>query len=736
MASPSSASSDEHTLEGTVLRTTFENDATGFRVLKVEVEGKAEPVPVIGVFPKATPGSRIRASGGYETDGRHGPQFRARVVTELSPATLVGLERYLGSGVIPGVGAKYASKIVTHFGDKTFKILDESPERLAEVVGLGKRRAETVGQAWTEQRAMRDTMVVLQSYGLSFRLAQRVIKRYGNLAGNVVASHPYRLAIEVSGVGFKTADRIAQQSGIALDSPERAQAGLLQVLRDDLDAGHTYLAQPVALERGLGLLALSFDKVDLLERAMHALLAAGLIDRAPRDGEVLVALAHASGAEERLAKHLARIASQNVTQRGSIEQAIATFEKERGFALADEQRSAVAMAARAPAAVITGGPGVGKTTIVRALLALFARAKLRIGLAAPTGRAAKRMSEATGHEATTLHRLLEFDPRTGAFTRNQGNPLELDVLVVDESSMVDLLLAESLLSALKSGTRLFLVGDVDQLPSVGPGAVLRDVIDSRVMPCARLGTIFRQARESLIVTNAHRINRGELPQLPAPGEAADFFMVERTEADHARATILELVSNRIPNRFGYDCVRDIQVLTPMNRGAAGTVALNEALQAELNPRGGGIERGGRTFRVGDKVMQLRNDYERGVYNGDVGFVVGVPLQDESGLTVNFDDRAVDLDRRAIEDLSLAYACTVHKAQGSEYPAVVIPFLTSHYMMLSRNLLYTAVTRGKKLVVLVCDPRALKIALAEDRRDERRTRLAERLTNAFHERHLA
>ncbi len=733
MVSPSAR---EQVLEGTVLRTTFENDATGFRVLKVEVDGQPEPVAVIGVFPRATPGARIRASGGYENDGRHGTQFRARTLTELSPSTLVGLERYLGSGVIPGVGAKYASKIVSHFQDKTLQILDESPMRLTEVPGLGKRRAETVAQMWGEQRAMRETMVILQSFGLSFRLAQRVIKRYGNLAASVVSTQPYRLAIEVSGVGFKTADRIAQQSGVALDSPERAQAGLLQVLRDDLDAGHTYLAQSVALERGLALLTLSAEKQSTLERAMHTLLAAGLIDRVPRDGEVLVALAHAAGAEERLAKHLARIASQKVTPIGSIDVALSSFEKARGFALADEQRNAIAMAARAPSAVITGGPGVGKTTIVRALLTLFAHAKLQIALAAPTGRAAKRMTETTGHEATTIHRLLEFEPRSATFVRNEGNPLELDVLVVDESSMVDLLLAEALLSALKSGTRLFFVGDVDQLPSVGPGAVLRDIIDSRVMPCARLGKIFRQASASLIVTNAHRINQGELPQLPAPGEVADFFVVERTEAEHATATILELVSNRIPNRFGYDCVRDIQVLTPMNRGGAGTIALNAALQAELNPRGRGIDRGGRTFRVGDKVMQLRNDYDRGVYNGDVGFVIGIPKDDEAGLTVAFDEREVDLDRRAIEDLSLAYACTVHKSQGSEYPAVVIPFLTSHYMMLSRNLLYTAVTRGKKLVVLVCDPRALSIALAEDRRDERRTRLAERLTSAFYERQLA
>ena len=731
-----STSAREEILEGTVLRTTFENDETGFRVLKVEIEGRPEPLPVIGVFPRATPGSRIRASGNYENDGRHGAQFRARTLTELSPATLVGLERYLGSGVIPGVGVRYASKIVAHFGDKTLQILDESPRRLTEVAGLGKRRAETIAQMWSEQRAMRETMVILQSFGLSFRLAQRVVKRYGNLAATVVSAQPYRLAIEVSGVGFKTADRIAQQSGIALDSPERAQAGLLQVLRDDLDAGHTYLAQGIALERGLALLELGSGDVLLLESAMHALLAAGLIDRAPRDTEVLVALAHAAGAEERLAKHLARIVSQKVTPIASIEPALQSFEKARGFSLAEEQRSAIAMAAKAPAAVITGGPGVGKTTIVRALLALFAQTKLRMALAAPTGRAAKRMTETTGYEATTLHRLLEFEPRSATFVRNAGNPLELDVLVVDESSMVDLLLAEALLGALKSGTRLFFVGDVDQLPSVGPGAVLRDIIDSRVMPCARLGTIFRQASASLIVTNAHRINQGQLPRLAMPGELADFFIIERTDPEHALATVLELVSNRIPNRFGYDCVRDVQVLTPMNRGAAGTIALNAALQTELNPRGRGIERGGRTFRVGDKVMQLRNDYDRGVYNGDVGFVLGIPREDEAGLTVRFDDRDVDLDRRAIEDLSLAYACTVHKSQGSEYPAVVIPFLTSHYMMLSRNLLYTAVTRGKNLVVLVCDPRALSIALAEDRRDERRTRLAERLANACYERQLA
>ena len=407
-------------------------------------------------------------------------------------------------------------------------------------------------------------------------------------------------------------------------------------------------------------------------------------------------------------------------------QAVAAFESRARVELAPEQRAAVEAAARRALLVVTGGPGVGKTTIVRAILSVLARARVEVRLAAPTGRAAKRMSEATGAEATTLHRLLEFDPKTATFKRDRHRPIEAGAVVVDEASMLDLTMADALAQAVAPGTRLILVGDVDQLPSVGPGAVLRDVIASGALPVVRLRQIFRQAARSLIVQNAHRINEGEAPLAPPPGATADFFVVERRDPERARDTVIELVSKRIPDRFGLDPLRDVQVLSPMNRGPVGALALNEALQAALNPSGSALVRGSRTFRVGDKVMQLRNDYDKGVFNGDVGFVSSIDPEEEHRWMARFDEREVPFDAGDIDDLTLAYACSVHKSQGSEYPAVVIPLLTTHYVMLSRNLLYTAVTRGKRLVVLVADPRAVSLALSQERRDERRTGLAARL----------
>jgi exodeoxyribonuclease V alpha subunit len=434
-------------------------------------------------------------------------------------------------------------------------------------------------------------------------------------------------------------------------------------------------------------------------------------------------------AEVRLGGRLAEIARAGGRELPGVGAALAAFESRARVELAPEQRRAVSEAARRQLLVVTGGPGVGKTTIVRAILAVLASARVDVRLAAPTGRAAKRLGEATGGEATTLHRLLEFDPKTATFKRDRRRPIQAGAVIVDEVSMLDLPTADALAQAIAPGTRLLLVGDVDQLPSVGPGAVLRDVIASGVVACVRLRQIFRQAARSLIVTNAHRINNGEPPMAAEPGAQADFFVVERRDPERARDTILELVTSRIPHRFGLDPVRDVQVLTPMNRGPAGTLALNEALQASLNPSGPALVRGSRTYRTGDKVMQLRNDYDKNVFNGDVGLISSIDPE-ESSLVVRFEERDVAFDASEVDDLVLAYACTIHKSQGSEYPAVVMPLLTTHFVMLSKNLLYTAVTRGKRLVVLVCDPRALELALSQRRREERRTLLASRLAHAF------
>ncbi len=723
--------SGEIVVEGEVERVTFESASSSFRVVKVAVEGRKDRLAIVGQFPPMPVGARVRARGKLVDDARHGPQLQATSVTELAPSTLVGVERYLGSGVVKGIGAAYAKRIVAAFGMDTLRVLDEEPHRLAEVEGLGKKRIQDIARGWRDQRAVRDVMVFLQAHGATPSLALRIFKRYGANAINVVSREPYRLAMEVWGVGFKTADRIASELGVAKDSPRRVEAGVLQALRDARDAGHVFLPVAELGARAAELLAVdAAAEGPAFDRAIDALALGGYVVPEGEGGAKIVYGAEMYTAEARLARTVVELARAPAKPLPGAQQAIADFERQAGVALAPEQREAVSTAARASVLVVTGGPGVGKTTIVRAILATFDRAGLVVRLAAPTGRAAKRMSEATGRDASTLHRLLEFDPKTASFKRNRAAPLEAGAVIVDETSMVDLEMADALTQAIAPGTRVVLVGDVDQLASVGPGAVLRDVIASGRVPCVRLTQIFRQAKESLIVVNAHRIHDGEPPLLPEPGdELADFYVVDRRDPDAARSTIVELVTKRIPRRFGLDPVRDVQVLAPMHRGPCGSLALNEALQAALNPGGDGLAAGARVYRVGDKVMQLKNDYDRGVWNGDVGVVTAVN-REEGALTVRYDaDRSVTYDAGALDELTLAYACSVHKAQGSEFPAVVIPLLTAHFVMLSRNLLYTAVTRGKRLVVLVSDPRAISLALAADRRDDRRTRLAERMERA-------
>jgi exodeoxyribonuclease V alpha subunit len=727
----------ETVVEGVVERITYESAESSFRVLKLAVSGRADRLAVVGTFPPMALGTRVRVRGRIEVDRKHGQQLRAESLIELAPSTLAGLEKYLGSGLIKGVGPKLAARIVAALGLDALRVLDEEPDRLAQVEGLGGKRRNALLRAWKEQRALRDVMVFLQAHGASPALAARIVRRYGAKAAVVVSRDPYRLALDVSGIGFKTADRIAASVGIAKDSPERMQAGALQVIHDVTEAGHVWTSRSELEARAAQMLDVERESADIaagLTRAVDALVLSGraVVEKASEPSghaDTIVYAAESHDSEVRLAHRFARIAGARKGPLGGVAQAIGAFESRAGVKLAPEQRAAVEEAARCQVLVVTGGPGVGKTTIVRAILSVFARAQVDVRLAAPTGRAAKRMTEATGVEAMTLHRLLEFDPKTATFKRDQNRPLEAGAIVVDEASMLDLPTADALAQAIAPGTRLLLVGDVDQLPSVGPGAVLRDVIASGAVPCVRLREIFRQAARSLIVTNAHRINDGEPPLAPAPGAQADFFIVERHDPERARATIIELVTSRIPNRFGLDPLRDVQVLTPMNRGPAGAAALNEALQAALNPYGTSIERGARTFRLGDKVMQLRNDYDKSVFNGDVGFIAAID-EGEGSMTIRFDEREVAYDSSELDQLVLAYACTVHKSQGSEYPAVVIPLLTTHFVMLSRNLLYTAVTRGKRLVVLVSDPRALELALSERRREERRTRLRERLAAAI------
>ncbi len=714
------------TLEGEVVRVTYESEETGFRVIRVQVDREPAERTLVGVFPSAIPGTRVRATGKLVFDAKRGEQVRVETLLAVAPATLAGLERFLGSGMARGVGPAYAKRIVQTFGEDALEVLDKYPERLREVPGLGKERCAEVQRAWESHRAIGAIMIFLQSHGASPALAARIYKRFGPKAVAVVSASPYRLALDVWGVGFKTADRIASSLGIGKDAPERAQAGVLHVLSERASQGHCFAPRGALLEESAAML-----EVDLAA-AEEALVT---LDRDRRvrletladADDVAVYTPQLFAAEVSVAARLAEIVAApaaGATLASVVGRALGAFAKRAGVELAAEQRAAIELAAAHKVVVITGGPGVGKTTIVRALLDLLDEARVPARLAAPTGRASKRMSEATGRDAVTLHRLLEYDPKSGSFARNEENPLDVAALVVDESSMVDLQLAEALLRALPSQARLVLVGDVDQLPSVGPGAFLRDVIASGVVPTQRLSVVFRQAEGSQIVENAHRIHAGLAP-LSERGADGQFFVVERKGDAESAEAIVDLVTKRIPKTFRLDAVRDIQVLTPMHRGESGTARLNERLQEVLNPSGPAVRVGQRTYRLGDKVMQLKNDYEREVYNGDVGIVARID-PDARTLAVRYDDREIPYTVTDLDELVLAYATSIHKSQGSEYPAVVIPLQMHHFVMLSRNLLYTAVTRGKRLVVLVADPRAISLSLAEVRKGVRMTALAERL----------
>jgi exodeoxyribonuclease V alpha subunit len=746
-------------VEGEVARVTFENEETGFRVLRVEVDAPAATAGAkaggravetwVGVFPAVPPGMRVRATGHYERDPKHGEQLRVDTLLTVAPSTLEGLEKYLGSGMVQGIGPAFAKRIVEAFGLSTLEVLDRAPERLADVPGLGSRRASAVAKAWVAQRAVGAIMIFLQGHGVSPALATRIYRRFGPRAVEIVSRSPYRLSLDVWGVGFKTADKIARSIGVGADAPERAQAGVLQTLHDLSARGHVFADRGDLAERAAAMLERDVPAVeqaiDALAVTKHVVIEppireAGSLPYVERDRDGgPSASASATGvavyprdlydAERRVARRLGTLLRAEprggkARLAGRVEAAVRAFEARTRVELAPAQRAAIERAAESKVLVITGGPGVGKTTIVRAVLSLFESVKMDVKLAAPTGRAAKRMGEATGCDATTLHRLLEFEPRERAFLRHRNRPVEAGAIVVDEASMLDLQLADALLQATPDDARLILVGDVDQLPPVGPGAVLRDAIASGEVPTVRLTQIFRQAEGSLIVQNAHRIHDGEAPE-SAAGADGEFYILERTSPASAAETIHQVVTKRIPERFGLDPRRDVQVLTPMHKGEVGAIVLNERLQQALNPTGPSVTKGQKTLRVGDKVMQLRNDHEKEVYNGDIGFILAIDGATRE-MRIRFDDREVSYEEGDLDELTLAYATSIHKSQGSEYPAVVVPILTQHFVMLSRNLIYTAVTRGKKLVVLVADPRAISLALAETRREDRLSRLAERL----------
>lgn len=679
-------------------------------------------VSAVGNLAGVRIGESLRLTGQWTTHPRFGEQFQVQSFTAVSPATLVGIERYLGSGLVTGIGKELASRLVRKFGITTLEVIDNQPAKLREVQGIGPKRAEQIVQAWRKHREIRDVMVFLQSCGVSTALATRIYTHYGKDPRGVMSRDPWRLAADVPGIGFRTADAIATSLGVDPESPRRAEAGVLFVLEQKAEEGHVWAPRQALAEETGALLGLEQEKCAAAIDTLAARQAVALETDA--NGEELIAAPHLAKAEEETARRLSLIASTT----DALPRDSADTQEVAGITLSGLQREAVQRALADKVLVITGGPGTGKTTLITAIVQMLSRRGLRVALCAPTGRAAKRMAEATGREARTIHRLLEWSPKTGAFTRDESAPLPCDALILDEASMVDIVLFSRLLAAVPPPSRLIIVGDSDQLPSVGPGNVLADLISSAVIPVIRLTEIFRQAGESSIVVNAHRINAGLMPQ-PASTDGGDFFFIERQEPEAVMSAVRELVTTRIPRRFGLDPRQDIQVLTPMRKGALGTASLNKELQALLNPGGPSLGRGPVELRAGDRVIQMRNNYAQGVFNGDIGTVAEV---DEASRTavVSYEERTVRYESADLDQLSLAYACSIHKSQGSEFPAVVIVLHTQHYVLLKRALLYTAVTRARKLAVIVGSRRALAMAVKNVGTMERCTRLAARLRAHF------
>ena len=721
---------ERYALSGTVERVTYRNPETGFAVLKVKAKGHPKPIAVVGRTGCIEPGERLEAEGWWVNDPKYGLQFQADKVATALPATCEGMERYLGSGMVDGIGPIHASRLVKAFGEDTFRIIEAEPWRLRGVPGIGPVRAASLLNAWSDQRAMRELALFLHEHGLPPERAEKVHRQFGAGALAMVKSDPYRLTREMRGFGFNGADKLAHALGVPSDDPARLRAGVLHVLERAAEEGCCGL--PLAEARALACSVLDLPP-ERIEKAIDAEVAAGnlVIEDV---GDTLCLFAGWSWrGEALLARRLREIASAPLPWRPlQAEEAAESYRQRTGRALEASQVAALGRLLASKAAVLTGGPGVGKTTLMDALVRGLARNGVKVALAAPTGRAARRLSEVTGIQAVTIHRLLEIDVAAGRFRRGPDRPLDCDLLVVDEASMLDLRLAQALLVALPRRAALLLVGDVDQLPAIGPGDVLRDVIASGVVPVVRLTEVFRQAAGSRIVASAHRINRGQAPEPPPAGSETDFYLVEARDAATCRDRVLQLVAERIPLRFGLDARRDVQVLCPMHKGRLGAQALSLDLQQALNPPTGlRLHRGPLTFGVGDRVMQVENDHERDVYNGEIGFVTVVDME-ANGIAVEFDGRTLTYQGMEMDRLTLAYAITVHKAQGSEFPAVVIPLSAEHGPMLRRNLLYTAVTRGRKLVVLVGDRAALARAVAEPGLRPRWSTLAQRLREAADE----
>jgi exodeoxyribonuclease V alpha subunit len=714
---------------GLLEKISYHNEENDFVVAKLREKEKKELTTIVGNLSGVNPGESLKLTGNWVQNKRFGEQFQVESFEVTVPATLHGIQKYLASGLIQGIGPIMSERIIEKFGLHTLEVIEKKPERLSEVEGIGPKRISMIRKAWGEQKEIKEIMIFLQGHGVGAAYSAKIYKQYGDQSIERVRENPYRLAHDIYGIGFMTADKIAQNLGIDRHSLIRAKAGLLYVLNQLTEEGHAYYPETPLIHKAKEILNVDEEIVIQAVRELTKEKELFLEDLDPEGHLRAAYLAPFYVAETGVAQRLINLKESPSNIRPiHPEKAIEWVQQKLNIELAQRQEEAVLLAATSKVLIITGGPGTGKTTIITAILRIFQQLKLRILLAAPTGRAAKRMNEATGWEAKTIHRLLEYSPHKGDFKRDQDDPLEADVVIIDEASMVDTLLMYHLLKAIPSHAHLILVGDVDQLPSVGPGNVLKDIIRSGRFTVVRLFEIFRQAQESMIVVNAHKVNQGEIPVLKEidKPEKTDFQFIQEEDPDKILQNILDLCSERIPRQFRFHPLREIQVLAPMHKGTIGVTNLNIELQKRLNPGQSGITRGAWTFRVGDKVMQIVNNYDKDVFNGDIGWISKIDPE-EREVTIDFDGRLVPYDYSDLDEVVLAYAVSVHKSQGSEYPVVILPVVTQHYMLLQRNLIYTGITRAKKLVIMIGTKKALAIAIRNNKPQRRYTLLSERLT---------
>ena len=711
------------TLNGTLERITFQSEETGFGIFKVNCKGIRDLVTITGVCAVIHVGEYVEANGFWFNDKKYGRQFKAHNIEVIQPTSLEGITKYLGSGLIKGIGPAFAKVLVKGFGETIFDVIEQTPNKLLELDGIGPKRVATIVNAWDEQKSVRNIMVYLQSHGVGTARATRIYKKYGDDAIAKIKDNPYCLAKDIHGIGFKTADQLALKIGIPHDSVIRAQAGVLHVIQEINSDGHCAIEKDKLIKASEEMLDIHsgiIEEAIALEKQSESLIPEVINDK---DCLYINWLYYA---EVGVASNIKRLLdNERRWQIDNIEAALGWVQKQTGLNLSDSQKQAVRMAVENKIVCITGGPGVGKTTVVNSIIKII-KTKARVLLCAPTGRAAKRLSESTGLKAKTLHRLLEFDPTTGKFKHDADNQLKTDLVVIDESSMIDVILMNSLLRAIPDHASVLIVGDIDQLPSVGAGKILADIIDSNIVPVARLTEIFRQAKTSQIVVNAHKINEGKAPFKTKPNTDTDFFTVH-LEPDVIHDALIKIVSQKIPETFKF-AHNDIQVLTPMHRGGLGAKSLNIELQKELNPNPiASITKFGLTIGVGDKVVQLINNYDKEVFNGDLGIVKSID-HDETMAIIDFEGKKVEYDFTELDEIDLAYATSIHKSQGSEYPVVVIPIAMQHYMLLQRNLIYTGVTRGKKLVILIGEAKAISMAVRNVKQNDRLTYLKQRLQN--------